>query len=625
MPWLALATPQQAAAGITPALTQAATVDTQLSSVLGNIDGTRWPYFAGTAEVIDGLFLSQLNGLRNTGACDSVSAIIASSLAASSGITGNSNHPPLIQSTPVTRATEGQAYHYPILATDPDGDALSYRIVSAPTGIGVDANGLVTWSAPVEGNYSVTLRVDDGKAYTDQSYTLAVAKAGQGLQIQLSLTPQTVKPGDTLSVTLIATGAQNPLTLSLSNDGQALTLDANGQAQLTAGSKGTHHLIASATDGVTTVTKDLSYTVGDPADQSLPVATIASPTSDAEITAPVDVIGSASGTNLAYYQLLLRPAGTSDSAWVEIGRGTQSVDNGKLGTLDPTVYANGLYQLGLLAVDANGHQTSTAIPVEFTRNLKIGQFSISFLDLQVNAVGIPITVTRTYDTRRKADNLDFGYGWSVDYQNVQLRTNMTIGLGWSIDPQQLQLCLRPIGKRKVDITLPDGSMQRFEASNAQECGFGQVPPVDVQFTALPGTTSSLQAINIPDLLTQGGDLVDSNTGDPWNPTDFQLTTDTGYIYTLKAGVGIVQIKDPYGNTLSYGPNGIIHSNGQSVAFTRDAQGRITAVTDPQGKRIRYAYDANGNLIQVTDRMGLSSKFEYNNEHGLTSYTDPRGS
>ncbi|HFD11313.1 MAG TPA: hypothetical protein ENJ32_02415 [Crenotrichaceae bacterium] len=33
----------------------------------------------------------------------------------------------------------------------------------------------------------------------------------------------------------------------------------------------------------------------------------------------------------------------------------------------------------------------------------------------IPVAGIPIRVTRTYDTHQKDHNLDFGYGWSVDY------------------------------------------------------------------------------------------------------------------------------------------------------------------------------------------------------------------
>ena len=130
-----------------------------------------------------------------------------------------------------------------------------------------------------------------------------------------------------------------------------------------------------------------------------------------------------STANLAYYQLLLlRPAGTS--AWQEIARGYSSVTNGALGKLDPTQLANGIYELALNVVDANGQQTTQLVTLDLYRDLKIGQFAISFEDLNVDAAGIPIRVTRTYDTRRKNESLDFGYGWSVDYQSVQLRKNM---------------------------------------------------------------------------------------------------------------------------------------------------------------------------------------------------------
>jgi len=86
----------------------------------------------------------------------------------------------------------------------------------------------------------------------------------------------------------------------------------------------------------------------------------------------------------------------------------------------------------------------------------------------------------------------------------------------------------------------------------------------------------------------------------------------------------VQIKDLSGNTLTYGQNGIIHSNGQSIPFERDAQGRIVKISDPSGKGLSYAYDAKGDLISFTDRAGQTSRMKYNGSHGLVSYTDPRG-
>ena len=242
------------------------------------------------------------------------------------------------------------------------------------------------------------------------------------------------------------------------------------------------------------------------------------------------------------------------------------------------------------------------------------------------------TKTTSGDTRKKAQNLDFGYGWSVDYQTVQLRKNMLFGLDWNVttNAMQFQICLRPGRNHKISITLPDGSMQRFTARNSPDCATAQVPAINVVFDPQPGTTSTLApAVIPPNLIAQGGQFYDMDALATWNPTDFVLTTEDNYKYNLSEGPNtgipsITSIVDPYGNTLTYGPNGIIHSNGQSVAFTRDALGRITKITDPMGKAISYTYDVNGNLSAVTNRNSETGSFAYNRDHGLTSYTDPAG-
>jgi len=45
---------------------------------------------------------------------------------------------------------------------------------------------------------------------------------------------------------------------------------------------------------------------------------------------------------------------------------------------------------------------------------------------------------------------------------------------------------------------------------------------------------------------------------------------------------------------------VLHSSGKSIIFHRDAQGRITSITDPAGNSFLYAYDpATGNLQSAT--------------------------
>ncbi|MDV7396154.1 Ig-like domain-containing protein, partial [Arthrospira platensis SPKY1] len=56
------------------------------------------------------------------------------------------NRAPQITSSPVTTATVGQPYTYPVTATDPDGDPLRYALLVAPAGMTVVADsGLIEW------------------------------------------------------------------------------------------------------------------------------------------------------------------------------------------------------------------------------------------------------------------------------------------------------------------------------------------------------------------------------------------------------------------------------------------------------------------------------------------------
>lgn len=623
--WLALAEPAQAATAAAPAAQAAVPVNDTLASLLGEAGSTtRWSFYAGQADVASGLFLARLAAGQGSSACDILTGTIAAGLDTSGGFdSGAVGGAPVITSAPVIVAGANQLYNYAVQATDPKGAALAFILRDAPTGMSIGADGIISWAKPVAGTWNVTVRADNGRAYAEQRYQLTVSQQVP-LDASLKITPQVINLGETVTIDVLSTGGSGNVTRSLTIDGQDVALTVEGRAIVTGAAIGAHQITATITDSIGTTTRVGTYSVRDPADSTTPVAQVTAPVDDAEVTAPVNVTGTATATNLAYYQLLLRPAG--GSAWSEIARGTTAVTNGVLGKLDPTQLANGIYELVLNVVDANGRQQTQVITVDIYRDLKIGQFSITFEDMNVETAGIPIRVTRTYDTRQRSNRLDFGYGWSVDYQSLQVRKNMVLGLQWDVvsHPREFSLCLVPAGKRKINVTLPDGKVERFVASNRVECAFATVPEVDVVLTPLQGTTSRMEIINVPNLLARGGQLFDMDNLEPWNPKHFKLTTADNYSYYLTEGVGINQIKDPNGNTLTYGTNGILHSNGQSVAFTRDTQQRITAVSDPSGNSVRYAYDAAGDLVSVTNRNQGISRYSYNRSHGLLDYSDPMG-
>lgn len=641
MAWLALAQPVQAQASITPAITASQSIATILASMLpsggtggnDNSDQIRWAYFSGQADVANGLFLARLAGAQSNTACDSLSSIIAANLGTATGYddsgTGSTGvtSVPVITSAPVTAAVAAQAYSYPVAAQDPKGAALSFSLTDAPSGMSISNTGVISWAQPVIGNFNVTVRADNGRAYAEQRYQLSVSDHALALSISLAVAPALVNLGDKVTITVLTNGGTGAISTSLNVDGQAVPLNTDGTAILTASTGGAHQIAVTAKDDLGTINKTSLYSVKDPSDTSTPVAQITAPIDDADVTAPGLITGTASAKSLAYYQLLLRATDSND--WQEIGRGYQSVTNGNLGKLDPTQLQNGIYDLNLIVVNTNGVQANHLITLDVNRNLKIGQFSISFEDVNIQASGIPIRVTRTYDTRRKSQNLDFGYGWSVDYQNVQIRKNMVLGLQWNVITSGNSVCLRPAGKRKVDITLPTGEVARFTAANKVECG-NAIPLVEIQFSALPGTTSTLELVDVPTSIhTQSGMLIDgqdtsTGTVTAWNPKNYKLTTEDNYKYFLTDGIGITQIKDPNGNTLTYNDTGVAHSNGTAITFTRDANHHITGLTDPSGKQIRYTYSASGDLMSMTDRNGAVSSMTYDRNHGLASFTDPDG-
>jgi hypothetical protein len=92
------------------------------------------------------------------------------------------NNVPVITSSAPTSATEGQLYSYQATASDADGDPLSWALTTSPTGMTVNASGLVQWTPTTAqvGSHDVTLQVTDGIDNAQQSWTINVAAAGGG-------------------------------------------------------------------------------------------------------------------------------------------------------------------------------------------------------------------------------------------------------------------------------------------------------------------------------------------------------------------------------------------------------------------------------------------------------------
>jgi hypothetical protein len=70
-------------------------------------------------------------------------------------------------------------YFYQVVATDADGDALTYALLTAPPGMTIDADtGLITWAQLASGDHLVTVQVKDELGASDtQVYSLSIPVA----------------------------------------------------------------------------------------------------------------------------------------------------------------------------------------------------------------------------------------------------------------------------------------------------------------------------------------------------------------------------------------------------------------------------------------------------------------
>jgi hypothetical protein len=164
------------------------------------------------------------------------------------------NRAPAITSTAVTTAAEGTPYSYQVTATDPDADAVTFRLVSAPAGMTIAA-GLISWTpkSAQTGAQQVVVEAMDGRGGTvQQSFQISVAGAPQlqAIDVQPALVRFSAvdairvlavtglrTDGTTVDLTPAATGttyeSSNTFVARVAPDG-VVTGVANGTATITA-------------------------------------------------------------------------------------------------------------------------------------------------------------------------------------------------------------------------------------------------------------------------------------------------------------------------------------------------------------------------------------------------------
>lgn len=463
--------------------------------------------------------------------------------------------------------------------------------------------------------------------------------------VSVGAAPAIVTPGEAVALAVQASDDRGVVTTTLTVNGAPVALDGNGQASFTPAAPGLYTARAEAWDAAgnqgsaTALFRARSAT-----DNGAPTVALTQPLTDTIIETPTIVTGIASDSDLAFYELQVAPVGSS--SYITFHRGTSAVTGGALGRLHPGAFQPGLYTLRLCAEDTWGNRTCTPPrPVELTSTVPQPGFArFGFSDGAMNTLGIPVTVRRLYDSRNKRSG-DFGVGWNLEAAEVRVESLGVMGADWEIrregHPAFPIFALRPTRDHRVIVSLPDGSVHRFRMGVSPDQSFGQpLQTIDgVSFDPLPGTTSTLIVTSQPTVIdpvrTETGPVTlryfdNANNSLLYDPGTFVLQLldgrQFGFVRQTPGSTRyrLQQINDRNGNSVHFGPDGIIHGSGQGIGFTRDGQGRITQITHPDGRTRSYAYDTAGDLVATTDYEGYTTRYRYDGNHNLIQIIDARG-
>lgn len=447
--------------------------------------------------------------------------------------------------------------------------------------------------------------------------------------VKLTIEPSQADTGTPVTITVDISDSTGIVSKSLTVNGAPVTMDDSGKATYISSVPGVFEAAASAinTSGYQGNAFG-EFTVITPGDITPPTVALTSPDDGTKLNVPTDIMGTATDDHLIDFKLEYSEKGKNE--FIKFAQGSLSVIDGKLGNLDTTQLRNGLYDIRLTAIDASGNTASVTRTYLTDGEMKVGNFSLSFNDLTIPVSGIPISVTRTYDSRNKSKG-DFGVGWTLGISDIRLSESCIPGENWvqtRVGGMIPTYYITPSKQHIVTVTYPDGRTDKFQmVLNPSSSQIVPIEQTTVSFSPLPNTFSKLESLDDTECLVTGNEgpveLVDFDFN-IFNPNRYKLTSEDGTVFIINQNSGLESITDTNGNTISIGSGSIIHSSGKSANFARDSQGRIETITDPSGNSINYQYDFYGDLVSVTDQAGNITRFTYNSSHGLVDIIDPRG-
>jgi YD repeat-containing protein len=216
-------------------------------------------------------------------------------------------------------------------------------------------------------------------------------------------------------------------------------------------------------------------------------------------------------------------------------------------------------------------------------NCDTGDFWHTFDDFSIPGRGVPLHLSRTYDSLNAGQNGPLGFGWTDSY-SMSLTTDAT-GV----------------------ITV--GEEGGTSVSFAPLASGGYEPPSNVLASLVENT-----GVIATYTFTRNKDQIHYTFAAPSLsvPGHLLYETDRNAVYTTTLGYT--------GSNLTT----ITDTAGRALTLTYTGS-HITGITDPAGRSVSFGYAAStGDLTTTTDVAGGVTQFTYDGSHHLLTMTDPRG-
>ncbi len=483
---------------------------------------------------------------------------------------------------------EGETVTLTLVASDPDGDALTYSATGLPMGLSVNAStgaitGTVDYTASAGSPYTVTVTVTDGELTDTASLTWTVANTNRAPLLS-DAGAQASAENETVSLQLAATDPDGD-TVSYEATGlpTGLALDPStgviaGKVDYSASAGSPYTVTVAATDGDLSDAVTVTWTVTN--------------TNRAPVLSDPGSQTSAEGETVALTLAATDPDGdalTYSASGLPTGLSVNTATGVITGTLGYTVSAGSPYSVTFTADDGNGGIEMTTLT--WTVDDRNGAPALSDPGTQTSAEGETVTLAL-----RATDPDGDGLGYAA--------SNLPVGL--SVDPATgeisgtIDYAAATGSPYQVIATVSDGELSdsatfTWTVANTnrapvltdpglQASAEGETVTLTVAASDPDGDAVSYQATGLPTGLS-----LNSSTGEVSGVLGYTVSVDSPYTVTITVDDGgggtdtatfIWTVADRNGAPTLAAPEAQSDAEGESVTLQLEA-------TDPDGDVVTY--------------------------------------